>query len=96
MLRPLADKVLVKPSNPEEMTRGGIFLPDTAKKRPHEGEVIAVGQGRMLPSGERVAPEVKVGDTVIFAEYAGTYVYIDNVQHVIVDETGILAVKEKK
>ena len=72
MLKPLSDHVLVKPLSKEEKTEGGIYLPDTAKEKPQEGEVIAVGPGRMLDNGSRVAPEVKVGDKVIYAKYGGT------------------------
>ena len=69
MLRPLADRILVKPGEEEEVTRGGIVLPDTAKKRPREGEVLAVGPGKLLDNGQRAPMEVAVGDVVVYSEY---------------------------
>jgi len=94
MLRPIGDNVLVKPSSKEEKTQGGIILPDTAKEKPQEGEVIAVGPGRLLENGTRVQPEVKVGDRVIFAKYGGTEVKVDDVEYLILKEENILAVRE--
>ncbi|HHW41372.1 MAG TPA: co-chaperone GroES [Syntrophomonadaceae bacterium] len=94
MLRPIGDNVLVKPSSKEEKTQGGIILPDTAKEKPQEGEVIAVGPGRLLENGTRVQPEVKVGDKVIFAKYGGTEVKVDDVEYLILKEENILAVRE--
>jgi len=94
MLKPLSDHVLVKPLSKEEKTEGGIYLPDTAKEKPQEGEVIAVGPGRMLDNGTRVAPEVKVGDKVIYAKYGGTEVKIGDEEYLIMRESDILAIKE--
>ncbi|MGB4504531.1 MAG: co-chaperone GroES [Syntrophaceticus sp.] len=94
MLKPLGDNVLVKPLSNEEKTEGGIYLPDTAKEKPQEGEVIAVGPGRMLDNGTRVAPEVKVGDKVIYAKYGGTEVKIGEEEYLIMRENDILAIKE--
>jgi chaperonin GroES len=94
MIKPLGDKVVVKPGEEEETTAGGIVLPDTAKKKPQEGEVVAVGTGRLLDNGERLAPQVKVGDTVIYAKYGGTEITLSGVDYVILDEDSILAVKE--
>jgi len=93
MLRPLNDKILVKPGKPEEVTRGGILLPDTVRKKPREGEVVAVGPGRIQDNGRRVAPEVRVGDLVIYSEYGGTEVTVGKEEYVILDESSILAVK---
>ncbi|MCJ7639284.1 MAG: co-chaperone GroES, partial [Euryarchaeota archaeon] len=71
-LEPLGDRVVVRPSSKEEVTRGGIVIPDTAKEKPQEGEVLAVGPGRMTEDGKRIAMDVKVGDIVIYAKYGGT------------------------
>ncbi len=95
MLRPLGDKIIVKPGKPEETTKGGIVLPDTARKKPREGEVLAVGPGRLLDSGQRVPLEVKVGDVVIYTEYGGTEITTGAEEYVILDEASVLAVKEK-
>lgn len=93
-LKPLADRVVVKPIEQEEKTAGGIVLPDTAKERPQEGEVVAVGEGKLLDNGERVPPQVKVGDRVLFAKYGGTEVKIDGVEYLILRESDILAISE--
>lgn len=93
MIKPLGEKVVVKPGEEEEKTPGGIVIPDTAKKKPQEGEVVAVGPGRMLDSGERLAPQVKVGDTVIYAKYGGTEITLSGEDYVILDEDSILAIK---
>ncbi|KUK35936.1 MAG: chaperonin GroES [Thermacetogenium sp.] len=94
MLKPLGDHVLVKPLSKEEKTEGGIYLPDTAKEKPQEGEVIAVGPGRLLENGTRVQPEVKVGDKVIYAKYGGTEIKLGDVEYLIMRESDILAIKE--
>ncbi len=94
MLKPLGDHVLVRPLSNEEKTEGGIYLPDTAKEKPQEGEIIAVGQGRMLDNGTRVAPEVKTGDKVIFAKYGGTEIKVGEDEYLIMRENDILAIKE--
>jgi len=93
-LRPLRDKVVVKPSEEEEKTAGGILLPDTAKKKPQEGKVVAVGSGRVLDDGSVKALAVKVGDIVIYSKYGGTEVTLDGQDYVILDEDQIFAVKE--
>jgi chaperonin GroES len=94
MLKPLGDHVLVKPLTKEEKTEGGIILPDTAKEKPQEGEVIAVGPGRLLDNGTRVPPEVKVGDKVIYSKYGGTEIKIEGQEYLIMRESEILAIKE--
>lgn len=93
-LRPLRDKVVVKPSEEEEKTAGGILLPDTAKKKPQEGKVVAVGSGRVLDDGSVKELAVKIGDTVIYSKYGGTEVTLDGQDYVILDEDQIFAVKE--
>lgn len=93
LVKPLADRVVVKVLSGEEKTRGGIVLPDTAKEKPQEGEIIAVGPGRVLDNGQRVAPELKVGDRVIFAKYSGTEVKIEGEEYLILRESDILAVR---
>jgi len=94
MLRPLGDRVVVKPGPEEEVTRGGIVLPDTAKKKPQEGKVLAVGSGKLLDDGKRAPMSVKKGDVVIYAKYGGTEVTVDGEELVILEEDQILAVKE--
>ena len=92
-LRPLADRVVIKPLEREEMTKSGIVLPDTAKEKPQEGTVEAVGNGRYNEqSGSRVELDVKVGDRVMYAKYAGSEVKIDEVEYLILSEKDILAV----
>ncbi len=93
MIKPLEDRVVVKPGTEEERTKGGIVLPDTAKERPQEGEVMAVGPGRLLDSGERAPMDVKVGDKVIFAKYGGTEIKIDGEEYIILRQSDILAIK---
>ncbi len=94
-LKPLADRLVVKPSEKEEMTKGGIVLPDTVKEKPQEGKVLAVGPGRMSEDGKRIAMDVKVGDIVIYAKYGGTDIKIDDEDLVILRESDILAKKVK-
>jgi chaperonin GroES len=93
-VRPLGDKVLVQPNTSDEKTAGGIVLPDTAKERPQEGKVIAVGEGRTLDSGEKSKIAVKEGDAVIYSKYGGTEIKIDGEEYLILDESSILAVRE--
>jgi chaperonin GroES len=93
-LRPLADRVVVRPVEREEKTASGIVLPDTAKEKPQEAEVIAVGPGR-LEDGKRVALDVKVGDRVLYSKYAGTEVKVDGEELLILRESDILAIVEK-
>ena len=92
-LRPLADRVVVKPLEREEVTKSGIVLPDTAKEKPQEGTIEAVGNGRYNEqTGQRIALDVKVGDRVMYAKYAGSEVKIDEVEYLILAEKDILAV----
>src|SRR3990172_8484570 len=95
MLKPLGDRIVVKPAPQEEVTRGGIVLPDTAQKKPREGEVIAVGPGRLLDSGQRAPLEVKVGDTVIYSEFGGSEFTVGGEEYMILEENQVLAVREK-
>ena len=90
--RPLHDRVLVKRVKEEEKTRGGIIIPDTAKEKPQEGEVIAVGEGKLDDSGKRIAPQVKKGDRVLFAKYAGSDIKLDDEEHLILREDDILGI----
>jgi chaperonin GroES len=92
MLKPLADRVVVKAIQQEEKTKGGIVLPDTAKEKPQEGEVLAVGPGKLLDNGQRAPMEVKPGDKVLYAKYAGTEVKIDDEEYLIMRESDILAI----
>jgi chaperonin GroES len=94
MLRPLGDRVVVKPAPEEEVTKGGIVLPDTAKKRPQEGKVVAVGSGKLLENGQRAPMSVKKGDVVVYSKYGGTEITVDGNELVILEEDQILAVKE--
>ena len=91
--RPLSDKVLVKPSEAETQTSGGIYIPDSAKQKPQEGEVIAVGPGRILEDGSRSTLAVGVGDVVIYSKYGGTELKLDGQEYMILDEDQIYAVK---
>ena len=91
-IRPLNDKILVLRVEEEEKTSGGIIIPDTAKEKPQEGKVIAVGPGKTDKKGNRVAPEVKAGDHILFAVYAGTEIKIDGVEHLIMQEDDILGI----
>src|SRR5882762_4268923 len=93
--RPLHDRVVVKRVEEEERTKGGIIIPDTAKEKPMEGEIVAVGQGKRLEDGKLSTMSVKKGDRVLFAKYAGTEVKIDGTEHLIVGEEEILGVLEK-
>ena len=93
-VRPLADRILVKRIEPEEEVRGGIIIPDTAKEKPQEGTVVAVGPGRVGEDGKRIKPEVKKGDRILMGKYAGTEVKIDDEEHLIMREDDVLAVIE--
>ncbi len=93
-VRPLGEKVLIKRVEAEGKTAGGIVLPDTAKEKPKEGKVIAIGDGRILKSGERVKVQVKKGDRVLFSSYGGTEVRIDGEDYLLMSEDDILAVIE--
>ncbi len=95
-LRPLADRVVVKPLEREEVTKSGIVLPDTAKEKPQEGTIEAVGNGRFNEqTGQRIALDVKIGDRVMYAKYAGSEVKIDDEEYLILAEKDILAIVEK-
>jgi chaperonin GroES len=94
-LRPLRDKVVVKPSDEEEKSAGGIFLPDTAKKKPQEGKIVAVGAGRVLDDGTLKPLSVQIGDTVVYSKYGGTEVTLEGVDYVLLDEDQIYAIVEK-
>jgi chaperonin GroES len=91
-VRPLSDRILVKRLEPEEKVKGGIIIPDTAKEKPLEGRVVAVGAGRLDDNGKRIALEVKAGDRILIGKYSGTEVKIDDVEHVIVKEEDILGI----
>lgn len=91
-IQPLGDRVVIKVLESEQTTKSGIVLPDTAKEKPQEGEVVAVGSGRVSDSGEKIALEVAVGDRVIYAKYAGTEVKVDGEEYLILSERDILAV----
>ncbi len=92
MLKPLADRIVVKPTKAEEMTKGGIVLPDTAKERPQEGEVLAVGPGKTMENGKVVPMEVKVGDKIIYSKYGGTEVKIGSEEYVVLRQDDVLAI----
>jgi chaperonin GroES len=94
-LKPLGDRIVVKALDREEKTKGGIVLPDTVKEKPVEGEVVAVGQGRVLDNGQRQAVDVKVGDRVIYSKYSGTEVKLDGEEYLVLSERDVLAVVER-
>ena len=91
-LKPLGDRVVVRPLDREEVTKSGIVLPDTAKEKPQQGEVVAVGPGRVLDSGDRVSLDVSIGDKIIFAKYSGTEFKLEEDELLILNERDILAV----
>jgi len=93
-LRPLGDRVVIKPTPREEMTKSGIVLPDTAKEKPQEGEIVAAGPGKIGDDGKREPMDVKVGDKVLYAKYAGTEFKVDDEELLIVSQKDILAVIE--
>ena len=94
MIKPLADRLVIKIIDDVQQTSGGIFIPDSAKEKPQKGEVVAVGSGKTLDSGEKEPMEVKVGDVVLFAKYSGTDVKIDDVEYKIISVKDALAVLE--
>lgn len=94
-IRPLQDRILVKRLEEEEKTKGGIIIPDTAKEKPMEGKVVAVGKGKILEDGKVVPLDVKEGDRVLFAKYAGTDVKIEGEDHLILREEEVLGIIEK-
>ncbi|RMF57565.1 MAG: co-chaperone GroES [Calditrichaeota bacterium] len=91
-VKPLADRVIVKPIDPEEKKQGGIIIPDTAKEKPQEGEVVAIGPGKINEAGNKVPMEVKKGDRVLYGKYSGTEVTIDGEEYLIMRESDILAI----
>ncbi len=91
-LKPLADRVIIKPSEAEEKTKGGIILPDTAKEKPIEGTVVAVGPGKTSDDGKLVKLEVKVGDKVLYGKYSGTEVTVEGDEYLIMRESDIFAI----
>ncbi len=93
-LRPLQDRILVKRVEQESMTKGGIIIPDSAKEKPAEGEVVAVGNGKMGEDGKRITPDIKAGDRILFGKYAGTEVKIDGEEHLIMREDDVLGIIE--
>jgi len=94
-LRPLADPVLVEPAEEKEIKKGGIIIPDTAKEKPIEGEVIAVGSGKVHDNGKVRSLEVKPGDRILFGKYSGTDIKIDGVEHLILREDEVLGIIQK-
>ena len=92
MIKPLADRIVIKVIDDVQQTSGGIFIPDSAKEKPQKGEVVAVGTGKTLDSGEKEPMEVKVGDIVLFAKYSGTDVKIDDVEYKIISVRDVLAI----
>ena len=91
-LKPMGDRVVVRPSEQEGVTKSGIFLPDTAQERPQQGKVVAAGPGRMLKNGKRIEMEVKPGDIVIYSKYAGTEVEVQDEELLVLGATDVLAV----
>jgi len=91
-MKPLADRVIIKPSAAEEKTKGGIILPDTAKEKPVIGEVVAVGPGKVTDDGKKLMPEVKVGDKVLYGKYSGTEVTVEGEEYLIMREADIFAI----
>jgi chaperonin GroES len=93
-IRPLGDRILVKRIQEEEKTKGGIIIPDTAKEKPQEGKVVAVGKGKMTEEGKLIHPDVKAGDRILFGKYSGSEVKIEGEEHLILREDDILGVLE--
>ena len=94
MIKPLGDRVVIEVSEGDVKTASGIVLPDTAKEKPHTGKVVEVGTGKVLDNGQRIALDVKAGDSIIFSKYAGTEVKVDGKDYLIVSERDILAIVE--
>ncbi len=93
-IKPLQDRILIKRIEEEAKTKGGIIIPDAAKEKPQEGKVVAVGDGKMLENGKRVAVQVKAGDKILFGKYSGTEIKIDGEEHLILREDDVLAIME--
>ena len=92
MIQPLADRVVIKALDEAEQMRGGLYIPDTAKEKPQQGEIVAIGPGKMSDEGTRIAPEVQVGDKVLYSKYSGTEVTVEGEEYLILRETDVLAV----
>ncbi len=90
-IKPMSDRIVIRPTQQEETTKGGIFLPDTAKERPQEGEVVAVGPGRYLNNGKRMEMELKAGDKVIYSKYAGTEIQVEDEELLVLGFNDVLA-----
>ena len=95
-ITPLGDRVLVRPAEKEEARRSGIIIPDTAKEKPQEGKVVAVGQGKVSDEGKTLPMQVKAGDTILFGKYSGTEITVDDVDHLILHQDDILAIVSPK
>ncbi len=91
-VKPLADRVIVKPLEAEEKTAGGIIIPDNAKEKPQRGEVVAVGMGKIADSGQKIEMTLKTGDTILYGKYSGTEVTVDSVDYLIMRESDVLAI----
>ena len=91
-LKPLGDRVIVKPKAPEEKTKGGIILPDTAQEKPMEGTIVAVGAGRIADDGKKIAMELKAGDKILYGKYSGTEVKINDEEYLIMRESDVYAI----
>src|SRR5690606_21979013 len=91
-IQPLADRVVVKPLEETEQMKGGLYIPDTAKEKPQQGEVVAVGPGKLTEDGKRIAPELKEGDRVLYGKYSGTEVTVGDEQYLILRESDVLAI----
>jgi chaperonin GroES len=91
-IQPLADRVVVQALEEAEQTRGGLYIPDTAKEKPQQGKIVAVGPGKLSEQGERLGPDVKAGDTVLYGKYSGTEVTVEGEEYLILRESDILAV----
>lgn len=94
-MKPLGDRVVVKALEPKEVKKGGIIIPDTAKEKPQEGEVVAVGKGKVADDGKLIAMEVKVGDKVLYGKYSGTEIKIEDVEYIIMSQDDVLGIIEK-
>ena len=91
-IKPLSDRVVVRPLEEDEQMRGGLYIPDTAKEKPQQGEIMAAGPGKVSDQGERIAPDVKTGDKVLYGKYSGTEVTVDGEAYLILRESDVLAV----
>ena len=94
-LKPLGDRVVIKPLEQKEVKKGGIIIPDTAKEKPQEGEVVAVGKGKVSEDGKLIPMEVKVGDKILYGKYSGTEIKVEDVEYLIMHQEDILGVVEK-